>query len=201
MRQLAIETSGTACSVALFEDGEVLAARHEVIGRGHAEVLIPWIAEMPDGGRADAILVGCGPGSFTGVRVGIAAARALGLGWGVPVTGLSSLALMAAGVGGSGSLLIAIEGGHGELFCQQFGLDALEPVGPVESLTAEAAAAKFDEERILGNGAARIIAARGSGTALEGEANAALALSLAEPLRMLPPSPIYGRGPDAKPMA
>ena len=68
MRTLAFDTSGAACSVALFEDGAIIAERHEVVGRGHAERLIPWIAALPNGGKADLILVGCGPGSFTGVR-------------------------------------------------------------------------------------------------------------------------------------
>src|SRR3546814_8182858 len=70
---------------------------HEVIGRGHAERLVPLIAELADGGRADAIAIGCGPGSFAGVRIGVAAARALGLGWQAPVRGFSTLALVAAG--------------------------------------------------------------------------------------------------------
>jgi tRNA threonylcarbamoyl adenosine modification protein YeaZ len=91
MRTLAIETAGTACSIALLDNDIIVAERHESVGRGHAERLIPWIAELPGGGRADRIIVGCGPGSFTGVRIGIAAARALGLGWGVAVMNLLSL--------------------------------------------------------------------------------------------------------------
>src|ERR1700712_731470 len=95
-RTLVIETATAACSVALIEDGRVVAPMHEIVGRGHAERLVPMIAELPRGGRADAILVDVGPGSFTGIRVGIAAARGLGLGWGIPVHGYSSLALIAA---------------------------------------------------------------------------------------------------------
>src|SRR5690606_29145709 len=94
-RELVIETATAACSVALIEDGVVIAALHETVGRGHAERLIPMIAELPGAGRADVIRVDCGPGSFTGIRVGLAAARALGLGWGVPVSGFSSLSLIA----------------------------------------------------------------------------------------------------------
>ena len=87
MRLLAIETATEACSVALFEDGQLRAHAHELVGRGHAERLIPMIGELPDRGRAETILVDCGPGSFTGVRVGLAAARGLGLAWAAPIHG------------------------------------------------------------------------------------------------------------------
>ena len=96
MRTVVSETSTTAFSVALIEAGAVIARTHDVVGRGHAERLIPMIADLPDGGRADRILVDCGPGSFTGLRVGIAAARGLALGWGAEVAGFSSLAVIAA---------------------------------------------------------------------------------------------------------
>jgi tRNA threonylcarbamoyladenosine biosynthesis protein TsaB len=96
LRTLAIETATEACSVALFENGALLAHVHELVGRGHAERLIPMIAELPERGRAERVLVDCGPGSFTGVRVGLAAARAFGLAWGAEVVGYSSLALIAA---------------------------------------------------------------------------------------------------------
>eukprot|EP01037_Dinobryon_pediforme_P043047 gene43047-53812_t len=81
------------------------------------------IAALPDGGRAEAILVDCGPGSFTGIRVGIAAARALALGWGARLTGYSSLNLLAAAAFATGTaddLAIILEGGHGEVFLQGF---------------------------------------------------------------------------------
>ena len=200
MRLLAIDTSGRACSLALFDDGKLIAERHEEIGRGHAERIIPWIAALPDGGRADAILVGCGPGSFTGVRVGIAAARALGLGWGVPVQGLGSLGLIAAAAETTASVLVAIEGGHGEVFVQRFGGPEREALTEITTLTPQAAGARLEDDLVLGSGADRVVAAAGRGAARLVEARAALALSLSEPLRQLPPRPIYGRVPDAKPM-
>lgn len=200
MRLLAIDTSGRACSLALFEDGTLIAERHEEIGRGHAERVIPWIAQFPGGGRADAILVGCGPGSFTGVRVGIAAARALGLGWGVPVHGLGSLGLIAASVEDVELVQVAIEGGHGEVFVQCFSTAPLSAVADMQSLTPEVAAGQLTGEAIYGSGAARVVAAKGSGIAHAAEARAAVVLSLPEALRQLPPRPIYGRAPDAKPM-
>ena len=183
MRTLAIETSGPACSIALFDGEQVIVERHEIVGRGHAERLIPWIAELPDGGRADAILVGCGPGSFTGVRVGVAAARGLGLGWGVPVLGFSSLALIAAQADAD-RFTVSIPAGHGELFVQDFARHPLHMLGPVASLTPGEAAA-----RALPSVVDDIVA------------RAALALTLPLDLRSLPPIPIYGRGADARPMA
>ena len=83
---LAFDTSTPACTVALFAaDGHLFASRDEVIGRGHAERLVPLIAEMLDGHMPSHLLVGAGPGSFTGLRIAIAAAHGLAIGWDVPV--------------------------------------------------------------------------------------------------------------------
>ena len=90
---LALDTSTAACTAALFDaDGGCIARRDEMIGRGHSERLVPMIAELLDGRTADHLLVGVGPGSFTGIRVGIAAAQGLAIGWGCDVHGMSSLA-------------------------------------------------------------------------------------------------------------
>ncbi|HEV8407854.1 MAG TPA: tRNA (adenosine(37)-N6)-threonylcarbamoyltransferase complex dimerization subunit type 1 TsaB, partial [Sphingomicrobium sp.] len=70
---LAFDTSSAACTAALFEADACIAHSDELIGRGHAERLVPMIAELLDGRRVDQILVGVGPGSFTGIRVAIAA--------------------------------------------------------------------------------------------------------------------------------
>ncbi|WP_353216274.1 tRNA (adenosine(37)-N6)-threonylcarbamoyltransferase complex dimerization subunit type 1 TsaB [Sandarakinorhabdus sp.] len=94
---LAISTSSPALSIALVAGDVVLARRHEVIGRGHAEALVPAIANLLTGhALPHAVLVDIGPGSYTGIRIGIAAARALGLAWQVPVHGISGLSLVAA---------------------------------------------------------------------------------------------------------
>jgi tRNA threonylcarbamoyl adenosine modification protein YeaZ len=93
---LVVSTSSPALSLALVADGGVLAAEHLLIGRGHAEALVPAVAALLAGQRPASILVDIGPGSYTGIRIGVAAARALGLAWGVPVHGLSALALVAA---------------------------------------------------------------------------------------------------------
>ena len=197
MRTLAIDTSGRACSIALFDGKNLISHRHEVIGRGHAEWLVPWIAELLGDGRADQILTGVGPGSFTGVRVAIAAARGLGLAWQVPVLGVNSLALIAAAAGMDTDCLVATEGGHGELFLQLF--QSTGQVGALGSFTPEAGAALFDQETVIGSGAERLVAVRGYGTAAVQEADAAHMLKVDAAQRSLPPSPIYGRAPDAKP--
>ncbi|RJF90392.1 tRNA (adenosine(37)-N6)-threonylcarbamoyltransferase complex dimerization subunit type 1 TsaB [Sphingomonas cavernae] len=202
MRQLVIETATAACSVALFEDGVLIAATHEEVGRGHAEWLIPMIGALPGKGRADEILVDCGPGSFTGVRVGIAAARGLGLGWKVPVHGFSSLALIAAGAdwGAEPTLAVAINGGHGQLFVQRFERAPMRPASDLASLVPAAAAARFADRLVIGNAAALLIDVRGLGEAREADARASAAIAIPAALRTLPPTPIYGRAPDAKPM-
>jgi len=94
--RLAFDTSSAACTAALFDgSGECIARADEIIGRGHAERLVPMIAELMDGRSATQILVGVGPGSFTGIRVAIAAAHGLAIGWGAELEGMSSLALLA----------------------------------------------------------------------------------------------------------
>lgn len=196
MRTLVIETAAAACSVALVDGDSVVDFRHELVGRGHAERLVPMIAELDGGGRADAVLVDCGPGSFTGIRVGIAAARGLGIGWKVPVAGYSSTVLVAAmalAEYGNGPIAVVLEGGHGEIFVQTF--DALDPDGPLASLTPAAARALVGGRPAFGNGVRWL----GSGTELLPDARGARLLP--ETLRSLPPTPIYGRAPDAKPMA
>lgn len=196
MRTLVIDTSGVHCSLALIEDDDVVAARHEAVGRGHAEILLPWIAGLPDGGRCDRIVAGCGPGSFTGVRVGIAAARGLGIGWRIPVFGLPSFALIAAAARGE-SCLVAIEGGHGQIFVQPWDLRPLEPAGALLSLPADAAAA-LPGDVLAGNAAGRLCAMRGGGSAIEADADARRFVYVPDVLLAAPPRPIYGRAPDAR---
>jgi tRNA threonylcarbamoyladenosine biosynthesis protein TsaB len=203
MLLLAIDTSGPALSLALFDEQVLRAEYHEIIGRGHAERIIPQIALLPGGGRADIIVAGTGPGSFTGIRAGIAAARGLALGWQAQVYGMNSLALIAAGVN-EREVLVAIEGGHGELFLQAYGrgdrgeVGSVRALSAIEALTPEAAVGKYRPTHVAGSGAERFIAAGGSGRPFIASPCAALTLSLPPPLRTIAPSPVYGRAPDAK---
>ena len=194
-----IETATAACSVALIEAGTVIAHRHEVVGRGHAERLVPMIAELPNGGRAGHILVDVGPGSFTGVRVGIAAARGLALGWGASVAGCSSLALVAAAAFARDpidELAVVLAGGHGEVFMQPFSA-ALTSLAPLASLTPSAAIAALAGRRIVGNGVGWLTALEPGLDAREALPDAADSVLLPAALTSLPPRPLYGRAPDA----
>lgn len=197
---LVIETATAACSAALLDgDGAPIDERHELVGRGHAERLVPMIAELLDGRRPDAILVDCGPGSFTGVRVGLAAAHGLAIGWKVPLAGFSSLALLAA-ASGEAEVGVALLGGHGELFVQSYGGEPLGPLDDLRSLPPPAAAATVAADCVVGSGAEALVAARGHGEARSLLPRAAEAGRLPAGLRGLPPRPIYGRAPDARPI-
>jgi len=192
---LAFDTSSAACTAALFEDGRCIARCDEQIGRGHAERLVPMLSELLAGRQPDRIIVGVGPGSFTGIRVAIAAAHGLAIGWDCEIAGMSSLALIAAGA--QGEVAAAVAGGHGELFVQQFDAQ-FNPTTGLHNAAPEAAAALIDAELVIGSGAAALVAARGSGEARDGWPAAADAMRLPEALRSLSPKPIYARAPDAR---
>jgi len=201
-RLLVIDCATEACSVALFgDDGSLLAGACEMLGRGHAERLVPMISELPEKGRAARIAVDLGPGSFTGIRVGLAAARALALAWGASLEGYESLSLVAAIAGERHrgvTIDVAMTGGHGEWFFRTFDARGL-PFAPLASLPPEAAAAASRGSVVVGSQAEALAARRPD-------------LPLAEPLwpdarafALLAPSelrtsvaPSYGRAPDAR---
>lgn len=199
MKRLVIDTATRACSVALFEDDRLVDARYEVIGRGHAERLVPMIAELPDRGRADAISVNVGPGSFTGIRVGVSAARALALAWEAQCEGYNGLALIGA-IARYGAVEaavdVAIVGGHGELFFQPFDTAGL-PISPPLSLEPDSAATISKAPLIAGDAAQTVAVLRGSGQPVDVPTDARRWPLIAH-IDALPPSPAYIRGPDAK---
>jgi len=197
---LAIDTSTASCSVAIFaDDGALIDACDEVIGCGHAEKLMPTIERLLAGRRPSQILIGCGPGSFTGLRVGLAAAHGMAIGWSISLVGMSSLALLAAGAPGDGPVAAAVTGGHGELFVQAFDREPLAPANELANLSPQDAAEAIATPLVVGSGAALLVAARGSGEALGLYPSARDALLLPSSLRSLDPRPLYGRAPDARP--
>src|SRR5215216_289695 len=131
MRILAIDTALKACSAALFDSAadEIVVSESVAMERGHAEALLPLITRVMDQGAAefsdlDRIAVTVGPGSFTGLRVGIAAARGIALAAGKPAIGLSTLAALAAPLiaeDDSGAVVSAIDARHAQIYVQVFG--------------------------------------------------------------------------------
>jgi tRNA threonylcarbamoyl adenosine modification protein YeaZ len=204
LRILAIETATEACSIALFEDGALIAHDHREIGRGHAETLVPMIAALPDKARAARILVSLGPGSFTGVRIGIATARALGVAWRADVLGYPTLALVAkmAQAECDAPVTVCMNGGHGEWFVEDFASGATS-LGPLTSVPFARAGEHHVQPRIAGSRAielARLHTATNP-LALPHLPDARFAAGL--PAALLTPSitPIYGRAPDARAQA
>jgi tRNA threonylcarbamoyladenosine biosynthesis protein TsaB len=196
---LALDTSSAACTAALFNDaGICVEQRHELIGRGHAERLVPMVGEMLAGRSASTILVGVGPGSFTGIRVAIAAAQGLAIGWAAEILGMSSLALLVAGTDGETEIAAAVIGGHGELFVQQFDARTFEATSAVHNSAPLVAARFATAPLVVGSGAGELVALRGWGEAVEAFPCAANALRLPGQLRTLPPKPVYARAPDAR---
>jgi tRNA threonylcarbamoyladenosine biosynthesis protein TsaB len=156
---LALDTALAACSAAVVdgEDDRVVAAAGHAMERGHAEALMPMVADVvaAAGGLAaiGRLAVTTGPGSFTGIRVGLAAARALALATKMPVVGLSTLVALAAPLLAADDgvpVAAAVDARHGRVFFQMFGRGA-------RSLVPARLLAVADAARALGGGPVRVI--------------------------------------------
>lgn len=137
---LAMDTAGAGCSAALWRDGRVVASRVEVMRRGHAERLVPMIeAVMAEGslayGDLDCLAVTRGPGGFTGVRIGLATARALALACGCPLVGVSNFLVLAATARADappdGSLAVVIDAKRHDLYVQAFAPNLRQQTDPL----------------------------------------------------------------------
>jgi tRNA threonylcarbamoyl adenosine modification protein YeaZ len=191
---LALSTASPALSLALFDGDELVAADHRIIGRGHAEALMPAIAALMGSRRAAAILVDIGPGSFTGIRIGIAAARALGLAWGAPVSGFEGSALVAAqafaGHPDLAAVMVLLDAGRGQVLGQRVGRDF--SAGPIATLAPTALGLA------AGEATAGAMAPETPGHRIHaGHPDARFALAIAPPRRALLPQALYVRPPDA----
>lgn len=184
-RTLVVAT-GHDLSLALLNDGELLAERNEPMSRGHAEAIVPAIASLlnPFGGssaRCDRVVVETGPGSFTGLRVGLSAATALALAWRAELKGVRSTELLAADVRADGrdeELLVALGAPRGQVWVEGFAAGGLESLGAPEALTpaeARQRAAGF----ALVAGSAEFVGGAG-GLVLSPRAGAVSGLALSE---------------------
>ena len=200
MQTLVIDCATPACSVALFDEGLLIAGDWRELGRGHAEALVPMIAALPGRGRADRIAVAIGPGSFTGVRVGLAAAKALAMAWKVPLLGYPTMDLVAAQARaerGAKPVTVCMTGGHGEWFVQEFAGDG-SALAEVASLRPDDAVALAQSALVAGSEAAALVARRGCGEALHLLPDARCFALLSEAKLTPDPAPLYGRPPDAR---
>lgn len=199
---LALDTCLTVCSAAVVADGVVRAARSEPMARGHQERIAPLVREvMAEAGLAfadlDRIGVTVGPGSFTGLRVGLAFAKGLGAALDRPVIGVSVLEALAHGVDGVRAAII--DARRDQVWMQAFGQDtdgepaALAPDAALDLLRA------LDRPTLVGPGAELFpdelpLARRLVREAPDPVVVATLA-GIADPA---PPRPLYLRAPDAR---
>jgi tRNA threonylcarbamoyladenosine biosynthesis protein TsaB len=224
MNVLAFDTCFGACSVALrwrSAKGEwLLREEYEERQTGHAEALMPMIERVLEGGALkvsaiDRIAVTYGPGTFTGVRIGVAAARGLALAARKPVVGLSSLAVMACRADallgkprGERPLAICVDARKGQVYAQLFGENAGDPLSePLLLAPREVVALTGASPFVVAGSGAEAVAAmtREAGVAVDAvlprlEPHARFLAILAPILQPLSPvRPLYLRAPDARP--
>lgn len=218
MRVLAIDTALEACSVAVLDTERADLRIHESLPmqRGHAEALMPLIARVLDRARLDfaaldRIAVTIGPGSFTGLRVGIAAARGIALASGKPAIGLSTLAAFAAPLIAADDTLpvvVAINARHDHVYLQVFGPSGRTLVAPRLAPLREALrVSATGGPRIIGNAANILAASWPAGERAPASVEQRNAPNIDWVARLgaaatdlsTPPKPLYLRAPDAQP--
>ncbi|PYE89208.1 tRNA (adenosine(37)-N6)-threonylcarbamoyltransferase complex dimerization subunit type 1 TsaB [Phyllobacterium leguminum] len=220
MKILAIDTAASFCATAVYDTDErrLLAAVSENIGKGHAEVLMAYIQQaLDESGTVIAeigrIAVNVGPGSFTGVRIGVSAARGFALALNCPAIGVTAFEALAAEVceiypGTPGTpVLVAIDAHRDEIYAQFFGSDGEVLDGPFAGSlddVLELLTRRGPQPVLTGSASARLNEMlAGAPLAVAGEAatgrieTIARIAALREPGEA--PKPLYLRGPDAKP--
>lgn len=216
---LAVDTALGACSAALFDAHleQVIAIESVEMSRGHAEALLPMVEQVMrsaglDYEEVDRIVTTVGPGSFTGLRVGIAAARGIGLASGRPVVGVSTLdALAAPYVTESETVPIvaAIDARHGNFYLQMVGAGGRKLVAPrVAKLDEAIRSTAIGLVRIIGSGA-DLLASHWPTADVPAPllVDARTAADIIWVARLgakvdadkAPPRPLYLRAPDARP--
>lgn len=208
---LAIDTAGSACSAALWAENGILAQEIAATMHGHAVALAPMIARLAAGAGIDlrslgAVAVSCGPGGFTGMRVGLSTARALALAVGCPAIGIGSFAALACAAERSagkadGNILSVLDSRRDELFAAELNPSLTPADAPVLLPAAEIAAlcrrkplrliAESDLTDFARPDFADLHAAHA-----RADAAAVAELAALRPDLHLPPEPIYLRPPD-----
>jgi tRNA threonylcarbamoyl adenosine modification protein YeaZ len=218
MRVLAIDTALEACSAAVLdtERGGILASESIPMLRGHAEALLPLVSRvMTEAGMEfsalDRVAVTVGPGSFTGLRVGVSAARGIAVAAGKPAVGLTTLAALAApyiAVDDVTPLVAAIDARNDQVYMQMFGAAGRSLIQPrVASLREAVRDAANARARLVGSAAAMMAAAWPASVQPPPVADAARApiidwvahLGAAAAQALSLPKPLYLRAPDAQP--
>ncbi len=217
---LAIDTALGACAVAVYDAGlgETLAVESIDMSRGHAEAIIPMVERVVRSSRVDfgdmeRIVTTVGPGSFTGLRVGISAARGLGLACDKPVVGVSTLdALTAPYITDTETVPIvgAIDARHNNFYLQMIGAGGRKLVTPrVLSMAEALRACAIGLVRIIGSGA-NLLAGQWPASIpapllVDGRAAPDIVwvarLGARAEVATSPPRPLYLRAPDAQPQA
>ncbi len=213
VKVLGLDTACGACSAAIWSDDAIVARRFEQRARGHAEALMPMVQAVMDDSvidydALDAIAVTRGPGTFTGLRIGLAAARGLALATGRPLIGRTTLEVIAAEAAKEHPgvpILAAIDARRGQVYAQSFRSDLSSDSEP-RALTLDAAANLVPNGRVIyaGDMARELntvrpapgVIASGSGQP-DAAVLARLVASLPLPRSSDPVSPLYLRAPDA----
>jgi tRNA threonylcarbamoyladenosine biosynthesis protein TsaB len=218
MRVLAIDTALAACSAAVLDtaNGGLVASESVLMARGHAEALMPLVAQVVKKSGLtfadlERIAVTTGPGSFTGLRVGIAAARGFGVATNIPVVGVTTLSAYAAPYLAADEqvpVVVAIDARHQHVYLQVFGPGGRTLIAPrLAPLNEAIRAASEAPARIVGS-AAKAVA--------QGLAKSVLPPVVVDPREapdigwvaqigaavseaQAPPKPQYLRAPDAQP--
>lgn len=168
MKVLGIDSALGACSVAVWDES-ILSNQHRVMTRGHVESLVPMVQEVVltsglDFAQLDLIAVSVGPGSFTGLRAGLATARGLGLALKIPVHGVTTLEAVAAAavrlqlVELGASILVALETKRKDIFLQLFNSYGNPENEPSAQLPAAAISLLSQQTTLCGNAAGKILA-------------------------------------------
>lgn len=216
MKLLALDTALEACSVAVTDGPRPPIVISEVLGRGHAERLFGMLsAAMDEAGLSfdelDRIAVTVGPGSFTGLRVGIAAARGLALSIGCPVVGVETLeahAVKARSIAGAVPVTAVIDARRDEVYGQRFAADGAPLGAPMVGTATFLANLTADGAVLAGGGSDAVLAASSGGrqilvvhrdTAPDIRTIAQIGAAAAPTDNA--PRPLYLRPPDAKPSA